>query len=127
MKIEIIDNKAVIIITAQEILNEGKEQGVDMTMEEATQILERIFVGHNKNEDFEPTMEQLIASAVHWETDTRDCYWSDDDEREGEIKAKILTYKGLVYDSKIEKFRKRVQRDDELLLGLPDPDEMNTS
>ena len=127
MKIEIIDNKIVIIITAQEVLDEGKKQGVDMTMDEAVQILERVFVGHNKDEDFEPNMERLIEAAVHWETDTTDCYWPDDDEREGEIRAKILTYKGLVYDRKTEQFRERVQRDNELLLGLPDPPEMNTS
>jgi len=114
MKVEIIDDKIAIILDPQQIIDRGKEVDVDITRVEATEILKRMFVGHFKDDDIEPFFKDAIESAVHWETDTTDCYWPDDEERESELERKLLTYKALVWEFDTQMFRKRTNADDDL-------------
>lgn len=107
MKVQLADNKVMIIIDPEDIKKKGDELGVDMTDSEASEILERLFIGDHKDEDFEPMVEDMINSAVCYETGTSDINWDDLEERQCEIDRKVLVYKGLVYNYKLNKFEKR--------------------
>lgn len=113
MKVEIIDDKIAIILDPQQVIDRGKELDIDITRVEAAEILKRMFIGHFKDEDIESFLRDAIESAVHWETDTTDCYWPDDEDRESELERKLLTYKALVWEFDTQTFRKRTNTDDD--------------
>jgi len=107
MKVQLADNKVMVIIDPEDIKKKGDELSVDMTDSEASEILERLFIGDDKDEDFEPGIEQMIESAIFYETNTADIDWNDLEERQCETDRKVLVYKGLVYNYKLNKFEKR--------------------